>query len=141
MVREFDRIVAKAKGDAPEVTPRDHWWETLAEAEAMVAAIKATLSDDERRKVLADDLHCCGSAPVLLKAVVAPQAEEPPITMLDAKKISREERVAGATGRNQAYRLDRVGHRIQKAAGPLDKLPLVDLKREQAAGYIPLDLT
>ena len=29
LVREFDKIVAKAKGEAPEVTPWDHWRETL----------------------------------------------------------------------------------------------------------------
>jgi hypothetical protein len=98
LVREFDRIVAKAKGEVPEVTPRDHWRETLAEAEAMVAAIKGTLSDDERREVLADDLQSRGSDPVLIKAVVAPQSEEPPVTMLDAKKMYRDERMAGATG-------------------------------------------
>ncbi len=130
LVREFEKLVAKAQGEAPEVSPRDHWQETLAEAEAMIAAIKGTLSEDERREVLAGDLHSRGADPVLIKAVIAPQSEEPPVTMLDAKKMYREERMAGATGRNQANRLERVCRRIEKALGPLDRLSLVDLKRE-----------
>ena len=61
---------------------------------------------------------------------VAPQSKEPPVTMLDAKKMYREERMAGATGRNQANRLERVCRRIEKALGPLERLTLTGLKRE-----------
>jgi len=52
--------------------------------------------------------------------------------MLDAKKMYFTERVEGEKGRNKKDQLERVCGRVEKALGPLSKLPLVDLKRAHA---------
>jgi integrase len=61
-----------------------------------------------------------------------PEAEAPKVTMLDAKNMYLQERLGGGTGRNNKNRLDRVCRRVEATLGPLDKLPLVDLTRDQA---------
>ncbi|SHL09258.1 hypothetical protein SAMN05444414_1051, partial [Roseovarius marisflavi] len=144
LLAEFDKIVAKAKrkaAGAGQLSPLEHWRESVAEAEAMLAAIKGMPDDgdegDDRREVLADDLRLRGADPVLVAAVLDPnndheERDEPPVTMLDAKKMYFTERVEGEKGRNKRDQLERVCVRVEKALGPLSKLPLVDLKREHA---------
>jgi integrase len=97
-----------------------------------VADISGVRNEDEAREVLADDLRHRGADPVLYRAVVAPDADEPAVTMLDTKEMYRKERMVGAQGRNQQNRLERVCGRIERSLGPLKKLPLVNLKREHA---------
>ncbi|MGX0975211.1 integrase [Roseovarius sp. MBR-51] len=133
LLAEYEKIVAKAKRKAAgrgQLSPLEHWREATAEAKAMVAAIKGSLEEDERREILADDLHQRGADPILVKAVMQPEAEEPPVTMLDAKKMYFAERVEGEKGRYKRDQLERVCSRVEKALGPLSKLPLVDLKQE-----------
>ncbi|WP_299558428.1 tyrosine-type recombinase/integrase [uncultured Sulfitobacter sp.] len=130
LVAAFEKIVSKAQGGAGQVSLREHWRDALREAQAMLEAISGDLSEDDKREVLADDLHRKKADPVLVKAVAAPQSEEPPATLLDAKEMYRRERMDGAEGRNQKNRLERVCRRMEGALGPLDKLPLVNLKRE-----------
>ena len=135
LLAEFDKIETKAKRKAAgqgQLSPLEHWREATAEAEAMLSAIKGGLGEDDRREVLADDLHQRGADPVLVKAVMAPEAKEPPVTMLDAKKMYFAERIEGEKGRNNRDQLERVCGRVEKALGPLRKLPLVNLKREHA---------
>jgi len=53
---EYDKLVAKAKrkaAGAGQLSPLEHWRD--ATAEAMVAAIKGGLDEDDRRDVLAED--------------------------------------------------------------------------------------
>lgn len=133
LLAEFEKIVEKAKRKAAgtgQLSPLEHWREAVKEAEAMVAAVSGGRGDDERQMVLADDLRHRGADPVLIRAVVQPNAKAPPVTMLDAKEMYRKERMGGAEGRNQRNRLDRVCRRIEETLGPLHKLPLVGLKRE-----------
>ena len=133
LLAEYDKIVAKARkkaAGAGQFSPLEHWREAVKEAEEMVASIKGNFSEAGRREVLADELRRAEADPVLYKAVVSPDAEEPPVTMLDAKEMYRTERMNGAEGRNQKNRLERVCRRIEEALGPLNKLALVDLKRE-----------
>ncbi|PRY78340.1 hypothetical protein CLV80_104309 [Yoonia maritima] len=135
LLSEYETIVAKAKRKASQggqLTPIEHWREAVAEAEALVRGITGVRSEDEARQVLADDLRHRGADPVLYRAVVEPEADEPAVTMLDAKEMYRKERMGGATGRNQLNRLERVCRRIEGSLGPLNKIALVDLKREQA---------
>ncbi len=135
LLSEYEKIVAKARRKAAargQLSPLEHWREAVTEAEEMAASVNGTLTEDERREVLADDLERRDGDPVLYRAVVSPEAEEPPITMIDAKEMYRKERMAGAQGRNQKNRLDRVCRRIESSLGPLHKLALVDLKRENA---------
>ena len=131
LVAQFDRIVFKNGGIAHgQVSSREHWQDMLRQAEAMLEAIKGNLSEDDKREILAEDLHGRGADPVLIKAITAPSSEVPPVTMLDAKEMYIKERLAGVKGRNPKNRIDRVCRRIEKALGPLNKLALVDLKRE-----------
>ena len=103
----------------------------MKEAEDLVARVRGNFDEEERRDLVADELIRLNADPLLYKAVVSPDAEEPPATLLDAKEMYRKERMNGATGRNQLNRLERVCRRIEGALGPLHKLALVDLKREQ----------
>ncbi len=129
LLAQFNKIVAKTVSGGTILSPREHWQFALTEAETMLSAIKGSLPEDDKREVLADSLHRRGADPVLIKAVSAPQSDEPPVTMLDAKEMYIKERMDGAKGRNQKNRLDRVCRRIEAALGPLHKLALVDLKR------------
>ncbi|MFO7770210.1 MAG: hypothetical protein R6V38_02460 [Roseovarius gahaiensis] len=132
LLAEYDKLVAKVMRKAAgkgQLSLLQHWREATAEAEAVVAAIKGGLDDGDRREVLAEDLYRRGADPILVKAVVQPEAEEPPVTLLDAKTMYQEQRMGGATGRNQRNRLERVCRRVERALGPLRKLALVDLKR------------
>lgn len=133
LLAEFDKIVTKAKRKAAgqgALSPLEHWREAVKEAKAMKAAVIGARDEDEAQEILADDLNRRGADPVLIKAVMQPDAEAPPVTMLDAKEMYRKERMNGAEGRNQKNRLERVCRRIEAALGPLNKLALVDLKRE-----------
>jgi integrase len=132
LLAEYEKLVAKAlrkAAGAGQLSPLQHWREATAEAEAMVAAIKGGLDEGDRRDVLAEDLHQRGADPILVKAVAQTEAEEPPVTLLDAKNMYQEQRMGGATGRNQKNRLERVCRRVEGALGPLQKLAIVDLKR------------
>jgi integrase len=135
LISEYDKIVAKALRTAAErgqLSPLQHWREVIKEAEALVTGVIGARGEGDARQIVADELERLGADPVLYTAVVSPDAEEPPITMADAKEMYRVERMAGATGRNQKNRLDRVCGRIEASLGPLNKLALVDLKREHA---------
>ena len=132
LLAEYEKIVTKAKRRAAgqgSLSPLEHWREAVAEVTAMKEAIVGDLSDDDRQEVLADDLHRRGADPVMIRALMTPDAEEPSVTLQDAKEIYRKLRVDGARGRCKRNQLDRVCVRVEKALGPLGKLPLVDLKR------------
>lgn len=131
LLAEYEKIVAKAKRKAAgqgALSPLEHWREAVAEVTAMKDAIVGDLSDDDRQEVLADDLHRRGADPVLVRAVMTPDAEEPPVTMQDAKHMYEQERLGENPGRNQKNRLERVCRRVEAALGPLSKLPLADLR-------------
>ncbi len=139
LMKDYDRNVAKAKraagvagADDDCLSPLEQWREARRDAAALLDAFKDDLTDDERRELLGDELERQRADPMLYKAVVVPDAEEPKVTMLDAKKMYLQERLAGGTGRNNKNRLDRVCKRVEVTLGPLDKLPLVDLTRDQA---------
>ena len=70
--------------------------------------MRGSFDEDERRDLVADELIRLKADPLLCKAVVSPDAEDPPATFLDAKEMYRKERMNGATGRNQLNRLERV---------------------------------
>jgi integrase len=137
-LKEFDRIVKKAERSSGTVdlvdrlSPLEEWREARRDAAAMLDELKGDLTDDEKRELLGDELERRGSDPLLYKAVVVPDMEEPKVTMLDAKKMYLEERLSGGAGRNNKNRLERVCKRVEVTLGPLDKLPLVDLTRDQA---------
>jgi integrase len=137
LMKAYDRNVVKAERKAGVVTadalsPLEQWREARMEAAAMLAAFKDDLTEDERRELLGDELERQGADPVLYQAVVMPESEAPKVTMLDAKNMYLQERLAGGTGRNNKNRLDRVCKRVEVTLGPLDKLALVDLTRDQA---------
>lgn len=135
LLAEYDKIVAKAKRKAAKnerLTPFEHWREALQEAQNLLDGVSGARDQDEARQILADDLASRGGNTMLYRAVVSPNAEEPPITLEDAKNMYRTERMKGATDRNQKNRLERVCRRIETSLGPLRNLALIDLKREHA---------
>ncbi|WP_344847164.1 tyrosine-type recombinase/integrase [Celeribacter arenosi] len=135
LLSEYEKIVAKARRKAAgegHLSPLEQWRERVKEAEEIVAGVSGVRDEDEAREVVAENLKQRGADPVLYRAVVNPEAQEPAVTMLDAKKMYRTERMGGAEGRNQKNRLERVCRRIEASLGPLDRLALVDLKREHA---------
>lgn len=116
LLTEYEEIVAKARRKAAEggqLSPLEHWREAVKEAEELVAGVSGVRSEHEARQVVADELERRGADPVLYRAVVTPEAEEPPITLLDAKEMYRTERMSGAHGRNQKNRLEHVCRRIR----------------------------
>ncbi len=141
LMKAYDREVAKAERKAgvsviDGQSTWERWKEAREEAAALLDTIKGDLTEDERRELLGEELERRGADPVLYRAVAAPDGDEyndlPKVTMLDAKNMYLRERLGGGTGRNNKNRLDRVCKRIETTLGPLDKLPLVDLTREQA---------
>ncbi|MBM05938.1 MAG: integrase [Oceanibulbus sp.] len=138
LMKTYDRNVAKAEraagvaGADDRLSPLELWREARRDAAAMLAAFKDDLTEDERRELLGDELERREADPVLYRAVVEPDAPEPKPTLLDAKNMYLQERLEGGTGRNNKNRLDRVCKRIEATLGPLNKLSLVDLTRDQA---------
>ena len=102
LLAECDNLVAKARRKATgpgQLSPLEHRREATAEAEAMIAAIKGGLDDDDRRDVLAEDLHRRGADPVLVKAVTQPEAEAPPARRWSAGQ--RWKMLPGQNGRTR----------------------------------------
>ncbi|GIT88212.1 tyrosine-type recombinase/integrase [Roseobacter sp. OBYS 0001] len=145
----FQRLVTDAREGVLEKTPKQYAeeaWESLGdsrsdwerwrdfkvEAQRMLNGVSGFRDEEERRGILADDLAQRNADPMLYKAVVSPDAEGPEVTLKDARNMYLKENMKGATGRNQMNRLERVCARVAKSLGPLDRLPLVDLKREHA---------
>ncbi|WP_170831427.1 hypothetical protein [Jannaschia faecimaris] len=132
LLTEYEKIEAKAKRRAAgqgALSPLEHWRDAVAEVAAMKDAIVGDLSEDDRQAVLGDDLQRRGADPVLIRALMTPGAEEPTVTLQDAKEMYRKRRVDGSRGRYKANQLDRVCGRVEAALGSLRTLPLVDLKR------------
>ncbi|WP_270919490.1 hypothetical protein, partial [Parasedimentitalea psychrophila] len=135
LLAEYEKIVSKAQRAAAgqgQLSPLEHWREAVKEAEGLVADVSGARNEDEARQVVADELERRGADPFLYRAVVEPEAKEPPVTMLDAKEMYRVERMDGASGRNQKNRLERICRRMEGSLGPLNKIALVDL------GPVPL---
>jgi integrase len=131
LLAEYEKMVTKAKRQAAgqgSLSPLEHWREAVSEVTAMKEAIVGDLTEDDRREVLADDLHRRGADPVLVKAAIAPDAKEPPVSLQDAKHMYEQERLGANPGRNQRNRLERVCRRVEEALGPLGKVALVDLR-------------
>lgn len=136
LLAEYEKIVSKAKRKGAGqglLSPLEHWREAVLEAEQMLSQIEGGLSDADKREVLAADLHRRGADPVLVAAILDPENEhedrsDPPVTMLDAKRMYEQEKLGENPGRNAKNRLERVCRRVEAALGPLGKLPLTDLK-------------
>ena len=95
---EYAKIVAKAQRTAAELgklSPLEHWREAVKEAGELVAGIKGVRGNDEARRAPADHLERTGANPMLYKAVVSPDANEPPVAMVDVKEMYRKERMEG----------------------------------------------
>lgn len=132
LLAEYKKLEAKAKRKAASqgsLSPLEHWREAVADVERMKAGVIGARDEDELQAILADDLHRRGTDPILIRALMDPDAEEPPVTLQDAKETYRKLRVEGAKGRYKQNQLERVCKRVEKALGPLGKVALVDLKR------------
>jgi integrase len=135
---DFEKAVAEAKRKAagsPGLTKRERWREAVQEANSLCDGVIGFDTYEEARSVVEDDLMRRNADPLLIRAVQDPHNRtesnpKPPVTLLDAKKMYFAERMNEGSGRNQRNRLERVCRRIEAALGPLDDLPLSQLRRE-----------
>lgn len=143
IMQEFDRIVAETRDKLSGVdlrSPVTRWHDALLKAEGMISSVQG-LEDDEghARHLLAKGLTQYGEDPLVIKALRNPAAVPPKATLQDAVNIYDKERIKG--DRDKRVRLDRVLNRIAAVLGPLDELPMVDLRREHGRKFRDLLLS
>jgi hypothetical protein len=128
--REFDRLVAettKQMKSEENRSPATLWRDAILRAEGMLDGVQG-LDRDEARTIVAEGLVKQGEDPLVIKAVLAPNAKAPEVTLLDARNIYATERVKGDP--DKTTRLERHVSRMEHVLGPLKDMPLVSLKRE-----------
>lgn len=140
ILREFDRIVeeTREKLNHNDTRPKTViWHEALLKAEGMLRETTG-LEDDETyaRGLIAHGLAKRGDAdPMLIEALLNPEAEPPKVTLHDARLVYAKDN--GLTGdKDDKVRLDRICRRLEEAIGPLDQMPLEDLRREHGRTYM-----
>lgn len=135
VLREFDRIVEETRGKLAGLDNRSpiiRWHEALLKSECLVDETIG-LEDDEQfaRDMLIEGLskQKTASDPLLMRALMNPNAEPPKATLRDARLRYESDR--GLThDKNAMVRSERTWRRLQEALGPLDRLALVDLRRD-----------
>lgn len=142
IMRDFDRIVsetrAKMEGNDTR-SPIERWHDALMKAEGLVGEATG-LEDDPTfaRHMIAEGLaQRSDTDPLLLKALVNPEAEPPKMTLQDAKVMyAKDKRLP----ENEIVRLDRITRRLEEALGSLDKVLLDGLRRDHGRRYMNLML-
>lgn len=135
------RYIAKAykRLDDPR-TKREKWEELKAEAEELVRSVQGLSAsrydldggDSARREVIADELERTNADPLLYRAVVQPNAEAPPATLADAAKVYAVEKLGDKPSKSALNTFKKIQRRLEASLGPLDEMPLVELRREHA---------
>ncbi|WP_146204887.1 tyrosine-type recombinase/integrase [Jannaschia seohaensis] len=134
MLAAFEKVVRQARG-RERMSPLERWRASVVEADQMQAEVRGFEGpdgEDDRREVLAESLQQQAADPMLVKAVMAPKAKEPEVTLRDARNIYLQERLRGVEKGNNYDRLKRVSACIEKTLGKLEDLALIDLRREHA---------
>ncbi|SHG75162.1 Phage integrase family protein [Cognatiyoonia sediminum] len=159
LIAAFDRIVSDALSGEPSAqgdaaieryidatrnrltdrrTQKEVWEDYKVEARNLVRSVHiggAIVDDeleDEARRLVAEDLERSGADPMLYKAVVLPDAEPPEPTVGDAVKFYEKETVGENPKKSANDTFKRAVRRLEATWGPLDMIPLVDLKRQHA---------
>lgn len=140
IMTEFDRIVREtraAKGGPDMRSPIERWHEALLKAEGLVNETHGLEDDPEfTRRMLAHGLSKrTDTDPMLVKALLEPEAAPPEVTLKDAANTYAKDK--GLTNkRDDMVRFERTLRRLEAALGPLDKVALKSLKREHGRKFM-----
>lgn len=129
LMKTFEATVAahrRSDEERARMSPRQLWEEAQVEAERLTSGIVGDVEAAE--DALAEDAQR-NADPLLYRAIKTPNAEKPKPTLADAFTIYADMKIDDTQGRHPRNRLDRVRRRLEKALGPLNRLPLEDLKR------------
>jgi integrase len=121
-------------------TDREKWESFKTEAEELVRSVKGLSGhyslgdggDSERREVVADELERTGAPSLLYRAVVAPNSDAPPATLADAANVYAKEKLGDKPSKSARNTFNKIKRRLETSLGPLDRMALVDLRREHA---------
>lgn len=157
----FERMVTDARKGSPEAIGKDGisryiasaWsglddprtdlekWEVLKkEAEALVRSVRVLGGgnehgdggDEVRRQIIADEIERTAGDPLLFRAVTQPTAPAPEATLADAAKVYERERLGDKPTKSARNTFNKIKRRLEVSLGPLNRVALVDLKREHA---------
>lgn len=138
ILQEFDRMVSEVrsqiKGDDTR-SPIERWHAALLKREELVSETTGLEDDPEfaAREIAKGLSKQPNSDPLLLKALVNPNAAAPKLSLQDAKMMyARDKRLSD----NELVRLDRITRRLEKAVGPLEKLTVEELRRDHGRRYM-----
>lgn len=142
IVQEFDRMVSgvrsRIEGNDTRL-PIERWHEALLKREELVSETVGLEDDPEfaAREIARGLSEQPNTDPLLLKALVNPDADAPKLSLQDAKIMyARDKRMP----ENEVVRLDRITRRLEEALGPLNKITLAGLRRDHGRRYMDLML-
>ncbi len=142
IMQEFDRMVSEVRSRIngnDTRSPVERWHEALLKREELVSETIGLEDDPEfaAREIAKGLADLPNTNPLLLKALVNPDADAPKLSLQDAKNMyAREKRMPD----NELVRLDRITRRLEEALGPLDKVTLEGLRRDHGRRYMDLML-
>jgi integrase len=142
IMQEFDRMVSEVRSRIAGNDTRsaiERWHEALLKREELVSETIGLEDDPEfaAREIARGLSKQPNTDPLLLKALVNPDADAPKLSLQDAKNMyARDKRMAD----NEVVRLDRITRRLEEALGPLDKVNLEELRRDHGRRYMDLML-
>jgi len=130
VMREFDRIVLEAQKrqrGSERRSPITKWQEAILKAEGLLEGVRG-LDEAEAREVIGQDFAEQKKDPLLVKALLDPDAEPPKATLQDAAQMYLNLKVKD--NHQKKVRFTRTKARMEAVLGPLKELALVDLRRE-----------
>lgn len=142
IMQEFGRIVSDFRSrinDNDMRLPIERWHEALLRREELVSEVIGLEDDPEfaAREIAKGLSEQPNTDPLLLKALVNPDADAPKLPLQDAKTIyARDKHMP----ENEVVRLDRITRRLEEALGPLNIVPLEGLRRDHGRRYMNLML-
>ena len=142
ILREFDRMVSEARDriDGNDArSPVQRWHEALLKREELVAGTFGLDDDPEfaAREIARGLAKQPNTDPLLLRALVNPDAEAPKLTLQDAKQMYAQDK---RLPEGEVVRLDRITRRLEDALGSLDRVTLEGLRRDHGRRYMDLML-
>ncbi|WP_298912166.1 hypothetical protein [uncultured Roseobacter sp.] len=142
IMQEFDRMVSEVRSriDGNDTRlPIERWYEALLKREKLASETIGLEEDPEfaAREIAKGLSEQPNTDPLLLKALVNPDADAPELSLQDAKMMyARDKRFPD----NEIVRLDRITRRLEEALGPLDEVTLEGLRRDHGRRYMDLML-
>ncbi|WP_299960365.1 tyrosine-type recombinase/integrase [uncultured Roseobacter sp.] len=142
ILRDFDRVVAETRAqlDGNDTrSPIDRWHDALMKREGLIAETIGLEDDPEfAARLISEGLsNRRDTDPLLIKALVNPDAEAPKLTLQDGKNMyAKDKRLPDG----EIVRLDRITKRLEEALGPLDEVTIEGLRRDHGRRYMELML-